>query len=65
MTMKKFLISEVKIDKSKFAYENQISEDTVDKIIHGFDIDFWDPIIIDSENYLRDGQHRLCACKIL
>lgn len=61
----KNFIKKIKIDTSKFAYKNEIYKGTIDKIVHGFDIDFRDPILINKDWFLLDWQHRLAACKML
>ncbi len=59
----RFPIENIKIDKSKLSYQNEVSELIVEQIVNKFDIDFWIPITLDLENYLLDGQHRLAAAK--
>jgi hypothetical protein len=43
----------------------QVSRSRVDFIVKNFDIDFWMPILINSEYFLLDGQHRLEVAKKL
>lgn len=62
---RKISIGSIKIDKTKFSFNNEIYQWTIDNIVKNFDIDFWDPIIISEDNFLLDWQHRLKACKIL
>lgn len=56
-------IDKIKIDKKYFSYVNPIYEETIDSIINDFYIDAWEPIWINPEMFLLDGQHRLCAAK--
>lgn len=52
-------ISKIKIDKRLFAWQNEVNTFQVDFIVENFDIDFWMPIIVNSDYFLLDGQHRL------
>lgn len=56
---RKVLISKIKIDKSLMSFPNEVSEDVVETIIEYFDEWAWLPILIDKNNFLLDGQHRL------
>ena len=56
-------IDKIKIDKSRFSFNNNISDFVVERIVNSFDLSFWEPIAVDNEYYLRDGQHRLEAAK--
>jgi hypothetical protein len=56
-------IEDIKIDKNRFSNANPIYEGTVQTIIDNFDVDQFNPITIDREGYLRDGQHRLEVAK--
>jgi len=58
-------IKNIKIDNSKFAYNNPIYDWTVENITKWFDINSRDPILINKDWYLLDWQHRLKACSIL
>lgn len=46
---KKININSIKIDKTKFAYNNPIYNWRIDDIINFFDIDAWDPILISED----------------
>jgi len=59
----KFDINNIKIDKNRYSYVNNISDIMVNRIISNFDLTFWIPITVDKEFYLLDGQHRLAAAK--
>lgn len=52
-------IESIKIDKSLMDFANEISVEHAENIITYFDVDFWYPILMDKENHLLDGQHRL------
>ena len=58
-------ISEIKIDKSLFSFQNDVSESLVDSMVEEFNIDYWIPIMINSDHFLLDGQHRLQTAKRL
>ena len=55
----KFPIEEIKIDKSLFAYQNEVSTSDVLYMLMHFDRDAWAPISLNKEHCLKDGQHRL------
>lgn len=55
----KVSISEIKIDKSLFSFQNEVSQSQVDSMVEEFSIDYWIPITVNPEYYLLDGQHRL------
>ena len=59
----KFPIDEIKIDKKYFDFPNPISEEDVNYIINNFCLDGWEPIMINNDYFLIDGQHRLEAAK--
>jgi hypothetical protein len=52
-------LSKIKIDKSLFAWQNNVDPSKVNFIIKNFDIDFWMPVTVNPDYYLLDGQHRL------
>ena len=61
--IEKVEIDKIKIDKSRFSFNNSISDFVVDRIVNSFDPLFWEPVAVDDEYYLRDGQHILEAAK--
>ena len=63
--VEKVPLSKIKIDKSLFSWQNEVSPSRVDFIVKNFDLDFWMPIIINSDYFLLDGQHRLLVAKKL
>ena len=54
-------ISDIKIDKRLFSWQNEIDPAQVDSIVGNFDVDFWMPIMVNPGYFLLDGQHRLQA----
>lgn len=58
-------LSDIKIDKSLFSWQNEVSPSQVDFMVENFNVDFWMPILINSDYFLLDGQHRLQAAKKL
>lgn len=56
-------INKIKINSNLFSYNNPIYDETVDSIVNDFYIDAWEPIWVNPEMFLLDGQHRLCAAK--
>ncbi len=61
----KFPICNIQIDSRFFSYHNQIDLENVKRIIDNFNIDMWDPILLNENYYLLDGQHRLEIAKRL
>ena len=61
----KFEISKIKIDKSRFSFCNEISQNEVKNIAYNFHKNAWEPITLDEDFYLKDGQHRLEAAKLM
>lgn len=59
MPVLKFPIEKIKIDKSLFAYQNEVSQSEVLYMLMNFDRSVWMPITINKDYYLLDGQHRL------
>ncbi len=57
--MLKFPIEKIKIDKSLFAYQNDVLQSDVLYMLMNFDREVWMPITINKNYYLLDGQHRL------
>lgn len=58
-------VTEIKIDKSLFSFQNEVSESKVDSMVKEFNIDCWIPITVNPEYFLLDGQHRLQTAKRL
>jgi len=59
MPMPKFPIENIKIDKSLFSYANEVSKSDVLYMLIHFDREAWEPILINEDYCLLDGQHRL------
>ncbi len=55
----KFPIKKIKIDKSLFSYQNDVSKSDVLYMLVNFDREIWIPITLNKDYYLLDGQHRL------
>jgi hypothetical protein len=58
-TVDKVQISNIKIDARLFSYPNKVDLSEVETIIENFDEDRWEPIQVNEDYYLLDGQHRL------
>lgn len=56
-------ISKIKIDKQYFALNNEIIPQSVDNIVNEFYLDAWEPITVNQNYFLLDGQHRLESAK--
>jgi hypothetical protein len=56
-------IERISVDKQRLGNVNDIYPETVNSIVSDFQIDSWDPISVDDEYFIRDGQHRLAAAK--
>ena len=61
----RFDISKIPIDKSRFSFCNEVSQNEVNNIAYNFHKNAWEPITLDEEYYLKDGQHRLAATKLM
>lgn len=59
----KFPIEEIKIDKKYFSFPNSVREEDVNYMINNFCLEGWEPIMINKNYFLTDGQHRLEAAK--
>jgi len=58
---KKVNIELIRINKRYFAFPNKVDSSAVAAIVNNFCLDAWEPIFINSNFYLTDGQHRLAA----
>ena len=56
-------IKKLRIDKKRLSYANPIYAETVNNIVNNFHIEGWEPIWVDDEYCIRDGQHRYTAAK--
>ena len=63
--VEKVPLSKIKIDKSLFSFQNDVSRSFVDFIVENFDKDFWMPILVNADFFLLDGQHRFQVAKKL
>ena len=61
----KFPIEKIKIDKSLFDYQNEVSQSDVLYMLMNLDRNAWMPIIINKDQYLLDGQHRLELARLM
>ena len=61
----KIPISKIQIDKSLFAFQNDVSKDEVNYIVENFELSVWHPILLNRNYFLLDGQHRLEVAKRL
>jgi hypothetical protein len=52
-------VDQIKVDKSLFAFQNEVDLSQVDFMIENFDVNFWIPITVNTNYFLLDGQHRL------
>lgn len=59
----RYPIKKIKIDKSLFDYQNELSQSDVLYMLINFDREAWMPILLNKDYYLRDGQHRLEVAK--
>jgi len=54
----KVRIKKIKIDKKTFL-PNEVNDDEVTYMINNFEKEVWQPIVINQDYFLLDGQHRL------
>ena len=59
----KVQISKIKIDSRLFSFQNQVALSKVKEIEANFNVDRWEPIRVNEDYYLLDGQHRLKVAK--
>lgn len=59
--VRKMPINEIKFDIEN--YPNELNNKEVEYIVKDFHLEGWEPIFIDPNGYLTDGQHRLTAAK--
>lgn len=60
---RKVPISDIRVDKSRMSFPNDVSESQVKTISDDFDSEQWLPVRVDEDGYLLDGQHRLKAAR--
>lgn len=58
-------ITSIKIDKKYFSWPNEVDPAFVDFLVGNFSADYLDPIFVNEDYFLLDGQHRLQAMKRL
>lgn len=63
VVVEKVLISQIRIDKTLFSFQNEVNLNDVDWICKEFHVGAWYPIMINSDYFLLDGQHRLAAAQ--
>lgn len=56
-------IDKIKIAQKYFDFPNRVQKDEVDYIVNDFCLEGWEPIMINKDYFLTDGQHRLEAAK--
>lgn len=61
--VEKVPVSQIKINKALFSFQNEIGSTAVEWICKEFHVGAWYPIMVNSEYFLLDGQHRLAAAK--
>lgn len=63
VVVEKVPVSQIKIDRSLFSFQNEVSPTEVEWICKEFHVGARYPIMVNSEFFLLDGQHRLAAAK--
>lgn len=61
----KISIKKIKINRKLFAFDNSVNMDDVNYMLMNFNKTIWDPITVNTNYYLLDGQHRLALAKKL
>lgn len=61
--IKKYPIEKIKFHKKFLSFANPVREEDVNYIVNEFYIGAWEPIFLNTKNYLIDGQHRLEAAR--
>ena len=63
IVMPKTPIEKIKVDKTLFAFQNEVNWTEVEYISKNFEIGAWFPIMVNRDFFLLDGQHRLAAAQ--
>lgn len=63
MVVPKVPVDKIQIDKSLFSFPNALSWNEVEYMSKNFELGAWFPIMVNSEYFLLDGQHRLATAK--
>lgn len=58
-------IDRIRIDRNRFAFDNEVSASRVLEMLVNFDRELWVPILVDKDYFLLDGQHRLAVARQL
>lgn len=58
-------IKKIKINRKLFDFDNVVNMENVHYMLMNFDKILWDPISVNKDYYLLDGQHRLALAKEL
>ena len=61
----KISIKKIKINRKLFAFDNAVNMEDVYYMLMNFNKTIWDPITVNTNYYLLDGQHRLALAKKL
>jgi hypothetical protein len=59
----KIPIEKIKIDKALFSFQNDVDMGAVEYLCENFEIGAWYPVMVNTEYFLLDGQHRLAAAQ--
>ena len=59
----KIPIEKIKVDKSLFSFQNEVNCHDVDYMCKNFELGAWFPVMVNTDFFLLDGQHRLAAAK--
>jgi len=63
VVVRKIPINKIKVDKSLFAFQNEVNFREVESIVQEFTEGGWFPVMVNFDYFLLDGQHRLAAAK--
>jgi hypothetical protein len=63
VVVRKIPINKIKIDKSLFSFQNEVSLRQVEGMVKEFTEGGWYPVMVNSDYFLLDGQHRLATAK--
>ena len=61
----KIQIAKIQVDKNLFDFQNEVSQSEVEYIIENFELNVWNPVLLNRDYFLLDGQHRLEVAKRL
>jgi hypothetical protein len=63
--IEKFPIEKIKTGRELPEHQNEIDYNRISEMWLSFDEKLWEPLLIDTEHHLLDGQHRIKLAKMM